>query len=174
MDAASLNLFLSAGAIVAQLISIVLLLVLLYPRQEHKARVFIDKHSLTIGFLAVLASVLGSLMYSNVIGYTPCVLCWYQRIAMYPQLVILGIAAWKKDYNSWVYPRVLSSIGIAIGIYQYYGSMFNISALPCSTAVDSCAKLYFVEFGYITIPMMSISIFAFLIILSFFRPVPKR
>src|SRR6185369_1050871 len=97
-------------------------------------------------------------------------LCWYQRIVMYPQVIILGMAAWKKDYSIWLYSRVLSSIGLVIAIYQYYGQMFNEGALPCSTAIDSCAKLYFVEFGYITIPMMALSIFAFLTILSFFKP----
>jgi len=170
MNTETFNVLLSLGTIAAEIASIVLLVVILKPRKEHKALVFIEKHSLTIGFLAVLSAVVGSLIYSEFIGYAPCILCWYQRIVMYPQVILLGIAAWKKEYSIWFYSRTLSIIGLIIGLYQYYGQMFNEGALPCSNAATSCAKLYFVDFGYITIPMMAISIFAFLIIISFFKP----
>lgn len=126
----------------------------------------IGVYSLGIAFLVALGGVITSLIYSNVIGFEPCELCWIQRIFLYPQVVILGLALWKKTRDASLYCLVLSSIGFIIAAYHYYGQMFNPGALPACEALGeaSCAVLFFVQFGYITIPMMSLTAFGILIV----------
>lgn len=120
---------------------------------------FVSKKSLLLAFMAISGAILGSLFYSEVIGYDPCSLCWVQRAFMFPQIAFLGLALWKKDKNFHLFPLVLAPGGGVVALYQYYGQMFNQSALSCG-AGPSCAQRFFVEFSYITIPMMSFTIFA--------------
>lgn len=165
MTAEFLNFWLSLGAIGIQIASVILFIGL---ARKNKLHDFISTHALKIALLAVIASVGGSLAYSLVIGFTPCDLCWYQRILLFPQLVLLAIAAYKNDVTVWVYIRTLSIMGAVLAVYHYYGQMFNSSSLPCPAVGPSCSQIPFVEFGYITIPMMSLSIFAFIIALSYY------
>lgn len=130
---------------------------------------FFGQNGLLLAFLAALAGLIGSLIYSDVIGFPPCILCWYQRIFLYPQVILLGMAYFKKDKNIFDYSIALSVIGGLVALYNQYlqfgGSLF----LPCgvdSNAV-SCSIRYVFEFGYITIPMMSLTVFALLIVLAF-------
>src|SRR5699024_11603122 len=73
---------------------------------------------LSIWTLAVVATV-GSLFYSEVIGYVPCELCWVQRIFMYPLVVIYGVAAMKRDVNIAAPGFILSMIGFFVSLYHY-------------------------------------------------------
>lgn len=153
----------SAGAVVAEQVAIVLFLGVYFfsswrfsPRTGHM-----------LAFLVSVAAVAGSLVYSNIIGYEPCVLCWWQRLLLYPVAGMLAVALVKKDF---IKPYVLAFAvpGALLAAYHYYGQMFNISALPCAAPVAggiSCASRYVYEFGYITIPMMSFTVFALIIAL---------
>ncbi len=127
----------------------------------------IGSHGLTIGFIVALTSVVLSLVYSDIIGYEPCKLCWIQRIFLYPQVIILGLALWKKTKDAAMYCLTLSGVGALIALYHFYGQSINPSVLPAcdATGAASCAVRYFVEFGYITIPMMSLT--AFILIIAF-------
>ncbi|MSU55321.1 MAG: disulfide bond formation protein B [Candidatus Taylorbacteria bacterium] len=128
---------------------------------------YFKEKSLIIGFLIVSASVLISLIYSEVIGYIPCELCWIQRIFLYPQFVILGLALWKKTRDADLYCLALSIIGTVIAGYHFYGQSIDSSVLPSCDVVGgaSCSVRYFVEFGFVTIPMMSVTAFFFLVLL---------
>ncbi|OGZ43629.1 MAG: hypothetical protein A3C84_00545 [Candidatus Ryanbacteria bacterium RIFCSPHIGHO2_02_FULL_48_12] len=117
-----------------------------------------------------LASVMGSLVYSNVIGFAPCVLCWWQRVLLYPQAIVLAVLLYKKQ-DAIPFVLAFSIPGALLAAYHYWGQMFAISALPCGVpgpGVVSCADRYFVEFGYITIPMMSLTAFALLLMLALY------
>ena len=57
----------------------------------------IGKRALVLGFLISLAALAGSLFYSEIVGYEACVLCWWQRVFLYPQLVLFAIALWKNE-----------------------------------------------------------------------------
>ena len=128
----------------------------------------LKQYGLLLAFLIALTSTIGSLFYSEIAQYAPCKLCWYQRILIYPQVVILGIALAKKYYKEVIdYCIALSIIGVMIATYQYYLQRFSISDTPCS-AVDysqSCSQNFILNIGYITIPMMAIT--AFLLIITF-------
>lgn len=121
-----------------------------------------------ISALAVaLAATLGSLFYSEILKYSPCLLCWYQRILMYPQVLLLSAGIIKNDKNAADYSLALSIPGAGIALYHYYLQLGGGSILPCSTVGISadCAQKFSLEYGYITIPMMSLSAFLLLIFL---------
>lgn len=129
-------------------------------------RAFISKNALLSAFLVALIATSGSLFYSEIAGYEPCKLCWFQRIFMYPQVILLGLALWKKDYGIKFYGIVLSSIGAVIAGYHYLLQLGVAPALPCAAVGYSvaCSQRFVLQFGYITIPMMALTAFLLIII----------
>lgn len=114
---------------------------------------------LKLAWLVAAIATFGSLYMSEVRHFQPCPLCWYQRIAMYPLIVILGIAVLRRDATIWRYVLPLSLIGAAIGAYHYQLERFpEQEAIACSSAVP-CTTIWFEQLGYITIPMMAMSAF---------------
>lgn len=126
----------------------------------------IAAHALSLAFLVALASVLGSLYYSEIAGFAPCKLCWIQRIFMYPQVILLGIALWKKDYGITLYSVVLSFLGALVALDHQILQTTGTSILPCSAEGVSCSQRFVMQYGYVTIPMMSLT--AFLLMMVFF------
>src|SRR3989344_5395711 len=116
--------------------------------------------------VAVLATA-GSLFYSEIAGYEPCKLCWFQRIFMYPQVVLLSLALWKRDSNISLYSLWLSGIGAVIAGYHYLLQIGVTSGVPCAAVgySASCSQRFVLQHGYITIPMMAFT--AFLMIAVF-------
>lgn len=169
-----LNFFASLGTIIGQIFIFLVIVLWLSVKLEKSPIKKTAEHALSalasqglvFGFLVALTSTVVSLIYSDIIGYEPCKLCWVQRIFLYPQVIILGLALWKKTKDSEVYCLALSVIGGVIAAYHFYGQSFNPNALPaCDFAGGaSCAIRFFVEFGYVTIPMMSLT--AFLLIIA--------
>ncbi|HEX9608711.1 MAG TPA: disulfide bond formation protein B [Candidatus Paceibacterota bacterium] len=162
----SLNFFLAGGAILLQLVAVALVVSLL-TEKNFLVTEWLSKHAILISFLVVLASSALTLVYSEVFGFVPCGLCWLQRVFLYPQVIILGIALWKKRRDVSEYVIGLSIPGAVIALYQHYLQMGGSEFVTCPTAGAGadCAKRILFEFGYITFPLMSFSVFAFLIIL---------
>lgn len=125
----------------------------------------VEKYALLIIFIVSLAGTLLSLYYSNIIGLEPCTLCWWQRIFLYPQVILSGIALRRNDRNVFLYSLWLSIIGAIIAGYQSLLQYGLSSALPCSAsdAAVSCSKVYFMEFGYITLPLMAFTAFLIMV-----------
>jgi len=126
---------------------------------------------LLLGLIVSLVATLGSLYYSEVMGYTPCLLCWYQRIFMYPQVFLFGIALWKNDKRVVRYSIALSLIGGLIALYHYTVQIGIFTTTACSAVgySASCSDAFFTTFGYITIPMMAFTAFVLLLILGIAR-----
>lgn len=125
------------------------------------------KNARILSFIVALTAMLGSLFYSDIAGFEPCKLCWYQRILMYPMVLLLGMAIAKNDRKNIVdYCLWLSGIGAAIASYHYYLQRGGNEFIPCSTVgySVSCAKTFVMSYGYITIPVMALT--AFLLIFS--------
>ncbi|GIW26922.1 MAG: 2-oxoglutarate dehydrogenase [Meiothermus sp.] len=80
----------------------------------------LDRNALLLAFawLVALVATLGSLYYSEVRNFIPCTLCWYQRIAMYPLVLILGIATWRNDVHIRPYALTLSLVGLFWSSYH--------------------------------------------------------
>lgn len=128
---------------------------------------FFPRKAILFSFIVALIATLGSLFFSEIAGFEPCKLCWFQRILMYPQVILLAIAFLKKDKNIADYSIALSTIGAVIAAYHYYLQVGGTQIFPCSTVgySVSCSQKFILQFGYITIPMMSLT--AFLLILFF-------
>ena len=161
---------------------IIICVILKHPsRKLHHLAKKTAEHALLIGFFVSIFSVLASLFYSNIVGFAPCDLCWWQRIFLYPQAVLFAVALYNEKVNKisdelvFVYSFVLSIIGGAIALFHYYAQMFNPDALAiCTTQGSSCAEIFFISFGYITIPMMSLTAYLILIMIYFFRRHHRR
>ena len=161
----AINLILGILTIVSQ-ITIALLIVLLIFKKD-KLDSLLKKYALPLSFAIVLAATAGSLFYSEIAGYEPCKLCWLQRIFIYPQTILLGIAIWKKDYEIALYSLALSVIGAIIAGYHYLLQIGIAPELPCSAVgySVSCSQRFVMQFGYITIPMMAFSAFVLIALL---------
>jgi disulfide bond formation protein DsbB len=115
-----------------------------------------------------LTAMLGSLYYSELRHFIPCRLCWYQRIAMYPMPVLLGIAAWRRDRSIRAYAIPLAAIGAAISIYHYQLEWFpKQTSLGC-TLDAPCTVLWLSPrpFGFMSIAYMALSGFLLIIWLT--------
>jgi disulfide bond formation protein DsbB len=128
------------------------------------ARSMLGSTSLWLAFVIALVATSGSLYLSEVARFTPCTLCWYQRIAMYPLVIILGIAAWRGDRGVRRYVVPLATVGAVIAAYHV--ALQRLPGLPsgtCSLDVP-CTAIYVERFGFVTIPFMAL--IAFLSILA--------
>lgn len=117
-------------------------------------------------WLISMIATLGSLFFSNVMGYEPCVLCWYQRIFMYPLAVIFLLALFPLDRHVVRYALPISLIGLGFAVYHYLLYMGSIpeDLQPCGEGA-SCAEVNLEMFGFITIPMLSILSYTGIILL---------
>ncbi|MGM0837854.1 MAG: disulfide oxidoreductase [Bacillota bacterium] len=118
--------------------------------------------------VVALVATLGSLYFSEILLYVPCELCWYQRILMYPLVVILGIAAVKKDAGIATYVLPLSILGGAISIYHFLVQKVDfIGENSVSCGVVPCTGQYINWLGFITIPFLALIGFTFITIILF-------
>jgi disulfide bond formation protein DsbB len=114
-----------------------------------------------------LIATLGSLYFSEVLKFTPCDLCWFQRIFMYPQVILLGLAVIRKEYGIARYSLSLSIIGGTISLYHYSLQkipFFQNYAISCGRI--SCTGQYINWLGFITIPFLALVAFFLISILS--------
>lgn len=137
-----------------------------FDQDEDEPQGLWERYRFYCAWVVALAATLGSLYLSEVAGYMPCDLCWYQRIFMYPLAVLLGIAAYRGDRQIGVYALPLAWIGIAISFYhnllQWFPSLSGI--VPCKSGVP-CNQDYLNWFGFITIPLMALTAFTLILIL---------
>jgi disulfide bond formation protein DsbB len=104
-----------------------------------------------------LVATVGSLFFSEVMLLPPCVLCWYQRIAMYPLVLIVGAGILLRDARVKYYALPLGLAGLAIAVYHnllYYG-IIPESITPCTQGI-SCTSRQIEWFGFVTIPFLSL------------------
>ena len=156
-----LNVFLGVGVIILQIFSVIALIVLFFGPKKNVFLDYINKHFLVLTFFISLFASVFPLVYSEIIGFLPCVLCWWQRVFMFPTLFLFGTALWDRDRRVVRYAAPLLSIGFLISIYQnffyYFGGNSN---LPCDASGVSCYQQLVSEFGgYISIPMMALTAF---------------
>lgn len=156
-----LNVFLGIGAIILQILSVVALFLLFIGPKKNKYLAFIDKHYLQIGLLLSLASSVFPLIYSEIINFLPCYLCWWQRVFMIPLVFIFGSAIWYKDRKIVKYTLPLLIVGGIISMYHNFNYYFaDTGNLPCDASGVSCYQQLVSEFGgYISIPMLALTAF---------------
>jgi disulfide bond formation protein DsbB/mono/diheme cytochrome c family protein len=124
---------------------------------------WLERNSLYITLLAAWVATLGSLYFSEVAGYLPCTLCWYQRILMYPLALLLAVGLLRRDPHLPVLVLPFSLLGLGFATYHYLLEKTTLftSHSVCQAGV-SCTTAWINWFGFITIPFLSLA--GFLII----------
>lgn len=107
-------------------------------------------------WLVSMIATLGSLYFSEIRGFVPCELCWYQRILMYPLVIFLGIATFRSDVKIKIYILPLTIIGMCISVFHYLEQKVpGFAAIkPCANGVP-CNTEYINWMGFITIPFLA-------------------
>ena len=124
----------------------------------------LSPYTLWAAFGVALLATAGSLYFSEAAHFEPCRLCWFQRIAMYPLVLILGIAAWKRDAGIRIYAVPIATIGAAISAYHYLLEWFpSIDTGACTVGIP-CTAVWFREFGFASLPFLALT--AFLLIIA--------
>lgn len=146
-----------AGLLSLLALALIVYLVVAFTRRRI-SDVFRQDVALPLATLIALVATSGSLFFSEVANYTPCVLCWYQRIAMYPLVVICGVAALRRDAH--VYKTVLpiSLIGASISTWHIMIEQRPALGGMCDPQAP-CALKWINEFGFLTLPTMALIAF---------------
>lgn len=123
---------------------------------------------LFLTWIIVTAATLGSLFFSHVMEFAPCVLCWYQRICLFPLVIILATGLFPLDKRVVSYALPLAITGWVTAFYHnlLYSGIIPQELQPCSQGV-SCTEKYIDLFGFLTIPMLSLLGFSTIITLLF-------
>jgi disulfide bond formation protein DsbB len=118
-------------------------------------------------------STLGSIFFSHVMEFAPCVLCWYQRICLFPLVVILSIGLFPFDKAVIKYALPLAVLGWLVAAYHnlLYSGIIPQEMQPCTKGV-SCTEKYIELFGFLSIPMLSL--IGFSIVIAILLVLKKR
>lgn len=123
-------------------------------------KLFLKKNGLYFAWLIALVGVVTSLYFGEGLGIKPCTLCWYQRILLYPLVIILGIATYRDDRKVYRYAMPLIVIGGIIALYQVlYQELPGFHPLEVCGSDNDCSKPKYKFFGFVTIPLMSLAAF---------------
>lgn len=117
-------------------------------------------------WIIALISTLGALFIGEVMGQTPCVLCWYQRAFMFPLALVLAVACFRSDTSVWVYTLPLATLGWLLAGYHallYTGAIAQ-ALTPC-TIGPSCSGARMTILGGIPIPLLSVAAFTAIVLL---------
>lgn len=128
----------------------------------------VSENAVLLALIVSLSASIGSLIYSNYIGFEPCNLCWYQRIFIFSQVVLFAVALYIKDKKHIAaYSLTFSGVGILISTYHYYLQLGGKAFTECSALSQgtSCAARTVWEFGFVSIPLMAWTVFLMLITL---------
>jgi disulfide bond formation protein DsbB len=116
-------------------------------------------------WLVALIATLSALFIGEVLGQMPCTLCWYQRIAMFPLVIILGIGCFRSELSAIRYaiPLVLAGLGFALYHSLVYSSIIT-QITPCDTS-NSCSGSAMTLFGWLPLPYLALLSFSFILCL---------
>lgn len=133
-----------------------------------------QQYALFISWVIALVAMLGSLYFSEIRQFVPCTMCWYQRICMYPLVLILGIGSFQNDFNVKKIALPLSIIGLLISIWHYLEQKVPGFAeiKPCTQGVP-CSSEYINVFGFITIPFLAGTAFLLISLILIFTKKDK-
>ena len=159
---------LATGVLTLHIIMAILIITIIM-RPQSKIIQHIKKNALGYALFIAIMALIGSLGFSEGFNYEPCKLCWIQRIFHYPQIVLFILAFKLKDPKVWIYSVWLSIIGGAVAVYQvliqFSPRLAASSICNINPSTVSCSDILTQSFGYITIPVMSLTVFGALILL---------
>ncbi len=120
--------------------------------------------ALPVGWLVALVATLGSLYLSEVAHFTPCRLCWYQRIAMYPLVVVLGVGALRRDRGAHLPAALLAGAGLAVNLWHLAVELWPTIEGDSCDPTNPCSLRWVEAFGFWTIPRMATVGFALVLL----------
>ncbi|MGP4039115.1 disulfide oxidoreductase [Gracilibacillus sp. D59] len=128
----------------------------------------LKQYYIYIAWVISIIATVGSLFFSEILHFTPCKLCWFSRILMYPLSIILGVAAYYNDNRVKIYVLPLSLLGIALSIFHYLDQKTSLirSLSHCSESVP-CNGMYINWLGFITIPFLALCAFVLISLFLF-------
>ncbi len=162
------NALFSIGAIFVFVFAILILVSLFVFRKSEFLRL-VGKFSRPLALLGSGAAIFSSLFYSEILHYPPCVLCWTQRLLIYPQFFVFLFVPKAKQYIAWRISIVMSVLGFIVASYNHYVEQGGGQLFECAAFGPSCSLRYVYEFGFVTIPLMSLALFGLLVVLYFAR-----
>ncbi|MEB8670949.1 disulfide oxidoreductase [Bacillus cereus] len=130
----------------------------------------IQKYHIVIAWTIATSAMLISLFFSEWMKLPPCDLCWYQRMAMYPLVLILGIGMYRRGSHVSMYAFPFACIGLILSVYQITIQTFPASEMKICSVGISCTEDYLNLFGFISIPMLSFVGFLAIIVLLYIKP----
>lgn len=162
----TLGLTIASGTIITVIATFALIADIIFARGTTLARP-LAPYARAIAIILTGTAAGMSLVYSDVLGFVPCALCWLQRVFLYPQFVMGVVSVRMKDRV--MLPRygiALSAIGLLVSIYQYIHQLLPEDALPCPIRGSAnCYDTIIHEFGFVTFPLAAAAAFALLIVL---------
>lgn len=118
---------------------------------------------LLLAWLASITAMVGSLFFSERMGFVPCTFCWYQRIVMYPLVLFLGMAFYRNDRYIYKYVLPMSVIGMLLSGYHYaLQKLPSLQEFSTCTSGVPCSGQYINWFGFVTIPFLALIAFTFI------------
>jgi disulfide bond formation protein DsbB len=123
----------------------------------------IQPRAIAVGWVVALLATVGSLYFSEVAGFTPCTLCWYQRIAMYPFVVLFGVATLRRAHYVTGAPALAAVGAVVAGYHVALEWLPSLDTGACAAATP-CTYVWFREFGIFSLPTLALT--AFLLILT--------
>jgi disulfide bond formation protein DsbB len=131
--------------------------------------------SVLLAWIVATVTTLGSLYYSEHAGFVPCELCWYQRIVMYPLVIVLGVAWLRRDLQVWKTVLVFVVIGAPLSLYHWLVERVPAFAESSSCSVTvPCTTPYFEKLGFVTLAWMAMSSFLLIGVLMLCTVVGSR
>ncbi len=127
----------------------------------------LQSNSMYLAWLTALIATLGAFFIGEIMGRTPCVLCWYQRIAMFPLALILGLACFKSDHKIRYYVIPLAAIGGSIALWHslLFAGIVSEPIRPCERSGPSCSGADQVLFEILPLPYLSLFAFSAILLL---------
>lgn len=121
---------------------------------------FTERTILILIWILTIVAALGSLYFSEIAKFPPCVLCWYQRMCIYPLVAICFVGLYTKDRNLPLYILPFALVGTAIGVFHnlLYYQILPEAVAPCVAGI-SCTTKFIQLFGFVTIPFLSLIAF---------------
>jgi disulfide bond formation protein DsbB len=170
---------LAALGVTGQVLAVLLLLVGLawlfgLDRPADSFRRSLEGYELWLAFLVAAIATGGSLFFSEIAGFVPCELCWFQRICMYPLSIVTLLAAIANDRRAARYLLPLPLVGAGVSAYHLLveNGVVKQAQTCLLSAPGGCATKWIEEFGYVTIPVLALTGFALCFALLLLAAVP--
>ncbi len=148
----------SLGILAVLFISIITLLALAFFHNEKNAWLnYVKNNALSLYITLLITASFGSLFYSEIADYTPCKLCWWQRIFIFPQILIAFVAKSKKE-SPWHYLSWMTGFAMFFSLVHNWVYYFGKENSVTCDAAASCKAFYIYLYDIVTIPFMALGL----------------